>query len=170
MFIVTRYKWCRHLKQQGSFFSSNYRGIHFTSVFTSTLLWFLWICLLMIHWILRLSTSCAKRASRLKKINNNNNNNIPDKTTIMETKATAVFRGRVIVSSLLKQTKTETCLDIVALRGHNWQHFAHRPLCIVTLNSIFAIFKTWKMFSIRVKELYEPIVLWKKGDGLWLFL
>ena len=48
------------------------------------------------------------------------------------------------------------------LRGHNWQHFAHRPQCTVTLNSKFAIFKTWKLFSIRVKELNEPIVLWKK--------
>ena len=28
------------------------------------------------------------------------------------------------------------------LRGHNWQHFAHRPQCTVTLNSNFAIFKT----------------------------
>ena len=25
------------------------------------------------------------------------------------------------------------------------------------------------MFTIRVKELFEPIVLWK-GDGCWLFL
>ena len=26
------------------------------------------------------------------------------------------------------------------------------------------------MFSIRVKELSEPIVLWRKGDGLALFI
>ena len=27
-----------------------------------------------------------------------------------------------------------------------------------------------KLFSIRVKELFEPIVLWRKGDGFQLFL
>ena len=35
------------------------------------------------------------------------------------------------------------------LRGHNWQHFAHRPQCIVTLNSNFAIFKTWNCFQLE---------------------
>ena len=30
--------------------------------------------------------------------------------------------------------------------------------------------KNLKLFSIRVKELFEPIVLRKKGDGLLLFL
>ena len=27
-----------------------------------------------------------------------------------------------------------------------------------------------KLFSIKVKELFEPIVLWKKGDGILLYL
>ena len=30
--------------------------------------------------------------------------------------------------------------------------------------------KYLKLFSIRVKELFEPIVLRKKGDGFLLFL
>ena len=30
--------------------------------------------------------------------------------------------------------------------------------------------KNLKLFSIRVKELFEPIVLPKKGDGFLLFL
>ena len=51
------------------------------------------------------------------------------------------------------------------IRGHNWVHFAHRLWCTVTLNSNFAIL----LFSIRVKELLEPIVLWK-GDRFLLFL
>ena len=31
-------------------------------------------------------------------------------------------------------------------------------------------FKNQKLFSVRVKELFEPIVPWKKGDGFLLFL
>ena len=38
-----------------------------------------------------------------------------------------------------------------------------------TLNSNFAILNT-RIFSIRVKELFEPIVLRQKGDGFLLFL
>ena len=30
--------------------------------------------------------------------------------------------------------------------------------------------KNQKLFSLRVKELFEPIVLRKKGDGFLLFL
>ena len=30
--------------------------------------------------------------------------------------------------------------------------------------------KILKLFSIRIKELFEPIVLRKKGDGFLLFL
>ena len=37
------------------------------------------------------------------------------------------------------------------------------------MNSNFAILNQ-KLFSIRVKELFEPIVLQKKGDGFLLFL
>ena len=41
---------------------------------------------------------------------------------------------------------------------------------IVTMNSNFASLKKQKLFSIRVKEIFEPIVLRKKGDGFLLFL
>ena len=53
------------------------------------------------------------------------------------------------------------------LRGRNWVHFAHRlfrefKLCYL---------KTLKLFSIRVKKLFEPTVnLRKKSDGFLLFL
>ena len=50
------------------------------------------------------------------------------------------------------------------LRGHNWVYFAHRPQRTVILNSNFVILKT-----IRVKQLLEPIVLRKKGDGFCFF-
>ena len=30
--------------------------------------------------------------------------------------------------------------------------------------------KTWKLFSNRVKDLFEPLVLQRKGDGCLLFL
>ena len=53
----------------------------------------------------------------------------------------------------------------VTLRGHNWTHFVHMLQCTVTPNSNFAILKKLKLISIRVKELFEPIALGKKGDG-----
>ena len=46
-------------------------------------------------------------------------------------------------------------------------HFVHRTLCAVTLIQTKL---TW-IFSIRVRELFEPIVLLEKGDRfLLLFL
>ena len=36
--------------------------------------------------------------------------------------------------------------------SYNCMRLTHRPLCPVTLNSNFAILKTLKLFSIRVKE------------------
>ena len=38
------------------------------------------------------------------------------------------------------------------------------------MNSNFAILKKQKLFSIRVKELFEPTGQRKKGDGFLLFL
>ena len=32
--------------------------------------------------------------------------------------------------------------------GHNWVHCSHRPQCTVTLNSNFAILKTWNCFQL----------------------
>ena len=50
-------------------------------------------------------------------------------------------------------------LKVAFLRGHNWLLLAHMPLCTVTLNSKLSYLKNLKLFSIRVKELPEPIVL-----------
>ena len=52
----------------------------------------------------------------------------------------------------------------IALRGHNWVHFAHR-LYIVYCYLEFKLryLKNLQLFSIRVKELFQPIVLRKKG-------
>ena len=41
---------------------------------------------------------------------------------------------------------------------------------MVTLNSNFAIFKNLKLFSVRVKKLFKPVVLRKIGDRFLLFL
>ena len=38
------------------------------------------------------------------------------------------------------------------------------------LNSNFAVWKNLKKFTIRVKELFEPIVLLTIGDGVFVFL
>ena len=44
------------------------------------------------------------------------------------------------------------------LRGHNWVHFAHRPWCTVTLNSKFAILKTWNCFQFLIFTVKSPSV------------
>ena len=36
-----------------------------------------------------------------------------------------------------------------SLRGHSWVHFAHRLQCTITLNSNFAIWKTWNYFQLE---------------------
>ena len=65
-----------------------------------------------------------------------------------------------------------TVQSMFALRGHNWVHFAHRPrLPEFKLRYL----KNLKLFLIREKELFEPIVLQKKkkkktADGFFLFL
>ena len=62
--------------------------------------------------------------------------------------------------------------DAPRVKGsQNWLHFAHRLKCTVTLNSNFASYlKNLKLFSIRMKELIEPIVLRRICDGFLLFL
>ena len=55
----------------------------------------------------------------------------------------------------------------VCLRGHNWVHFSHRPQCTVTMNWNFTILKPEIVFNWNI---FEPIVLWKKGKGFLLFL
>ena len=59
------------------------------------------------------------------------------------------------------------------LRGHNWVHFAHRLIVYSYLEFKLRCHRNLKLFSIRVKELFEPIVLHtqkKKGDEFLLFL
>ena len=56
------------------------------------------------------------------------------------------------------------------LRGHNWVHSARR-LAIVYCYIEFKLcyHKKHILFSIRVKELFEPIVLKRKGMGFCSF-
>ena len=55
-------------------------------------------------------------------------------------------------------------------------HFAHRLLVYCYIEFKLRYLKNLKLFSIRVKDLFEPIVLQKKkkkkkkGDGVLLFL
>ena len=56
-------------------------------------------------------------------------------------------------------TRTHTtCL----LRGHNWVHFAHMAIMYCYLEFKLRYLKNLQLFSIRVKELFQPIVLRKK--------
>ena len=57
--------------------------------------------------------------------------------------------------------------DTVVLRGHNWVHFAHL-YCYPEFK--LSYLKNLKLFSIRIKEMLEPIVLRNKCDGFLLFL
>ena len=58
---------------------------------------------------------------------------------------------------------------MASLRGHNWLHFTHRSIVYCSLEFKLCYLKNLKLFSIRVKELFEPIVLRRKGDGLCSF-
>ena len=69
-------------------------------------------------------------------------------------------------------SKFQRCLlqrYILVLRGYNWMLLAHRPLyCYLEFK--LSYLKNLKLFTIRVKELSEPIVLWRKDEGFYLFL
>ena len=56
------------------------------------------------------------------------------------------------------------------LRGHNWVHFAHGLLVYCYTEFKLRYLKNLNFFSIRVKELFKPKFLRKKGDGFLLFL
>ena len=57
------------------------------------------------------------------------------------------------------------------LRGHNWLHFSNRLSCTVTNEFKLRYLKNLKLFSIRVKEIFESVVLQKqKATGFLLFL
>ena len=47
----------------------------------------------------------------------------------------------------------------IMLRDHNWMLLAHRLLVYCSLEFKLSYLKNLKLFSIRVKELSEPIVL-----------
>ena len=47
--------------------------------------------------------------------------------------------------------------------------FAHRPYVYCFFEFKLRYFKNLKMFSVRVKKLSEPIVLWKKATGFSSF-
>ena len=71
--------------------------------------------------------------------------------------------------SLLPNSKSwvSESVSVNELKGHNWVHFAHRLLVYCYLEFRFHYLKNLKLFSIRVKELFEPIVLQKKS--WWVF-
>ena len=54
--------------------------------------------------------------------------------------------------------------------GHNWVRFAYRLLVYCYLEFKLRYLKNMKLFSIRVKELFEPaqrIELWTGSLVMW---
>ena len=62
-----------------------------------------------------------------------------------------------------------TSQSFLKLRGHNCVHFV-QTIVYCHLQFELRYLKNLKLFLIRVKELLEPIVLRRKGDGFLLFL
>ena len=56
------------------------------------------------------------------------------------------------------------------VKGSQLDAFCHRSYCTVTLNSKFAILKPWHCFQLEWKELFERLLLGRKGDGCFVFL
>ena len=79
---------------------------------------------------------------------------------------TNVNRTNKQTNKLVKHANFDIALK-KNLRGHNWVHFAH---IIVYCYHEFKLryLKNQKLFSIRVKELFKPIVLRNRGDGFLL--
>ena len=50
----------------------------------------------------------------------------------------------------------------LALRGHNWTHFVQRAIVYCYLEFELRYLENLKLFLIRVKEIFEPLVLQKK--------
>ena len=68
----------------------------------------------------------------------------------MDNKLLRVNHRGQLLSPVWKKKKKKTCKNhwdtsdiTLDLRGYNWVHLTHRPQCTVTLNSNFAILKTW---------------------------
>ena len=75
-----------------------------------------------------------------------------------------LFRTRIVRVHYIFQNSSSVVMLMIVLRGQNWVHFAHRLKCTITMNLNFAIKKiinkkTLKLFSVRGKELFEPIGL-----------
>ena len=58
---------------------------------------------------------------------------------------------------------------LLNFKGSQLDAFCHRPYCTVTLNSNFTILKKQKLFSIRVKELFDPLVSQEKAPIVCYF-
>ena len=79
-----------------------------------------------------------------------------------------VTRGESYQLPLHKASIRQSVSDFMKLlKASQLVSFWHRPYCTLTLNSNFAILKKNYYFSIRVKELFEPLVLRRKGNK-WL--
>ena len=50
---------------------------------------------------------------------------------------------------------------VLRLRRYNWMHFAMAKLCCLIEFKL----RYLELFSIRVKELFQSLVLLGKGDG-----
>ena len=79
------------------------------------------------------------------------------------------------INNIITRTKLEftwdevtvRCIKVV-LRGRKWMQFAISHF-VLYLEFKFRYLKNMKLFSISVKELFEPTVLRRQDDGL-LFL
>ena len=56
------------------------------------------------------------------------------------------------------------------LRGHNWQHFAHRPQCYVTSNSTSLSLKPEKIFNPSKKIIWAYSFVKKRRRVMALFI
>ena len=48
--------------------------------------------------------------------------------------------------------------ELSMLRANNWVFFLHKPQCAATFNSNVTRSKILKLFSIGIKELFQPLV------------
>ena len=60
--------------------------------------------------------------------------------------------------------------DFVEIKGSQLSAFFPYTIVYCYLEFKHCYFKNLKLFSINIKQLFEPIVLRRKGDGFLLFL
>ena len=84
-------------------------------------------------------------------------------------KWTSMTRHEILFNNGFQfEQQINTCIKLIGLSTiKGWQLHAFSPSAIVYCYLEFKLryLKNLKLFSIRVKELSEPIVLWRKGDG-----